>query len=95
MKTFKQRVINLLRLQDWNIQYTDIPFIDFFSIRPHTHARKAYRTKAHRHLSQKEQKELYDYGKRTGIHVIYIHETAGHELEFIRLYPRTLKAEAI
>jgi hypothetical protein len=57
--------------------------------------KKAYRVRAHGHLSHKEQKALYEYGKQTGIHVIYAHETAGRELEFIRLYPQNLKTEAI
>jgi len=30
--------------------------IDFFSVRPHAHTKKAYRTKQRKHLSQKEQK---------------------------------------
>lgn len=88
MKAFKQRVINLLRSQDWNIEYSAIPLISFFSVRSKTKGRKAYRVQAHGHIPHKEQKALYEYGKQTGIHVLYAHEVAGHEIEFIRLYPR-------
>jgi len=96
MNRFKKRVISYLLHEEWNIEYSAIPLIDFFSVRPHTHMKKAYRVKAHGHLKRKEQKALYEYGKQTGLHVIYIHETAGRELEFIRLYPRnTQKTEVI
>lgn len=91
MKSFKQRVIDTLLKDGWNILYKkDIPLIDFFSVRRSTHIKKAYRVKAHQHLSHKEQAALYDYGKRTGIHVIYVHEVADRGLEFIRLYPRNI-----
>jgi hypothetical protein len=92
---FKKRVISHLKREGWSIKYTAISPIDFFSVRPHTHTQKAYRVKPHGHLTHNEQKALYNYGKQTGIHVIYIHETAGRDLEFIRLYPKTLKTEAI
>ena len=94
-KPFKQRVKEHLLKENWNIQYTDIPFIDFFSVRRGVHMKKAYRVKAHGHLTHKEQKTLEGYGKRTGIHIIYIRETTGRELEFIRLYPHNIKTEAI
>ena len=90
MKTFKQRVISHLLREGWNIKYDVGSPIDFLSVRPNSHIKKAYRIKAHRHLTHKEQKELYEYGKKTGQHVIYVHEVAGRELEFIRLYPRNI-----
>jgi len=95
MGPFKKRVISHLKREGWNIKYSTTPYIDFFSIRPHTHTQKAYRVKPHRHLSRTEQEALYDYGKQTGTHVLYVHEAAGHELEFVRLYPKNLKTEAI
>ena len=94
-KSFKQRVKEHLLKEDWNIADSSIPYIDFFSVRRGVKMKKAYRVKAHGHLSHIEQKELYNYGKRTGIHVVYIHEIAGRELEFIRLYPHNIKMEAI
>jgi len=90
MKSFKQRVIATLRDQDWNIEYSAIPLISFFSVRSKTNGRKAYRVQAHGHISHKEQAALYNYGKRMGIHVIYVHEVADRGLEFIRLYPRNI-----
>lgn len=88
---FKQRVINLLRSQNWQIQYTNsIHYIDFISVRSKTHNKKAYRVKAHGHLTLKEQNALYEYGKQTGIHVLYVHEVADHDMEFIRIFPRNI-----
>lgn len=96
MKTFKQRVIDLLRSQDWYIQYPHSEScIDFLSVRQEAHMKKAYRVRAHGHLSHKDQNALYEYGKRTGIHVLYVHEVAGREIEFIRLYPRALKESGV
>lgn len=88
--TFKKRVISDLKRDKWNILYTSIPYIDFFSVRPHTHAKKAYRVKAHGHLLRKEREALCEYGKQTGMHIIYIHEVADHEMEFIRIFPRNM-----
>lgn len=88
MKPFKRRVISHLLREGWNIEYSAIPLIDFFAVRPHTHIKKVYRVKPHGHLPHKEQEALYRYGKQTGLHVIYVHEVAGRELEFIRIYPR-------
>ena len=95
MKTFTNRVISWLKCEGWAIKYNAPYPIDFYSVRPHSHKQKAYRVKSHGHLSHKEQKELYEYGKKTGQHVIYVHEVAGRELEFIRLYPRNQKTEVI
>ena len=92
--TFKSRVISRLKRDGWAIKYTAQYPIDFYSVRPHSHKQKAYRVKQHGHLTHKEQNILYLYGKQTGMHVIYIHETAGRELEFIRLYPHNIKMEA-
>ena len=94
-KPFKQRVKEHLLKENWNIQYTDIPFIDFFSVRRGVHTKKAYRVKAHGHLTHKEQKALEGYGKQTGMHVIYVHEVADREPEFVRVYPRNIKTGAI
>ena len=87
-KPFKQRVKEHLLKEDWNIQDSSIPYIDFYSVRRGAKMRKAYRIKQHGHLLHLERKELYNYGKQTGLHVIYVHEVADRELEFIRLYPR-------
>jgi len=93
--TFKSRVISRLKRDGWAIKY-NVPYpIDFYSVRPHTHKQKAYRVKAHGHLSHKEQNVLYLYGKQMGIHILYAHESEGHEIEFIRLYPRNQKIEVI
>jgi len=88
--SFKNRVISHLKREGWIIKYTALPFIDFYSVRRETKMKKAYRVKAHGHLTHKEQTALYDYGKRTGIHTIYVHEVADRGLEFIRLYPRSI-----
>jgi hypothetical protein len=88
--TFEKRVISDLKRDKWNILYTSIPFIDFFSVRPHTHAKKAYHVRAHGHISHKVQKALQEYGKSHQMHMIYVHEVSCRELEFIRLYPRNL-----
>ena len=93
--TFKKRVISWLKREGRAIKYNAPYPVDFFSIRPHTHIQKAYRVKPHRHLSQKEQKALYEYGKQTGTHIIYVHELAEHEMEFVRLCPNNLKTEEI
>ena len=94
-KSFQQRVKDRLIAEGWNIQYTDIPFIDFFSVRRGKHIKKAYRVKPHRHLKKAEVAALREYGKSHEMHIIYIHEVSGRELEFIRLYPQNLKTEAI
>lgn len=93
MTSFNQRVISRLLNEGWNIQHSNLPFIDFFSVRRDVHSKKAYRVKAHGHISHKEQKALHEYGKQTGIPVIYVHEIAERELEFIRLYPRNIRNE--
>ena len=88
--TFKNRVISRLKRDGWAIKYTAPYPIDFYSVRPHSHTQKAYRVKQHRHLTRKEQTALYEYGKQSGLHIIYVHEVAGRELGFIRLYPRNI-----
>ena len=95
MKSFKNRVISHLLREGWNIKHDVVSPIDFLSVRPHSHIAKAYRVKSHGHLKRKEQEALCEYGRAHKIHVLYIHETAGHELEFIRLYPKTQKIKAI
>ena len=90
MKSFKTRVKARLLSEGWNIQYTHIPFIDFFSVRSRAHIKKAYRVRAHGHLTHKEQKALHEYGRTHNMHVLYAHESEGHEIEFVRLYPRNL-----
>ena len=94
-ETFKNRVISRLKREGWAIKYNAPYPIDFFSVRPHSHNQKAYRVKSHGHLSHKEQNVLYLYGKQTGMHVLYTHESEGHEIEFVRLYPKNLKTEGI
>lgn len=91
MNPFEQRVITLLRSQDWNIEYSAIPLISFFSVRSKNKGRKAYHVRAHGHISHKDQNVLHEYSKQTGLHVIYVHEVADHKIEFIRLYPRSIK----
>jgi len=93
--TFKSRVISHLKREGWAIKYNALYPIDFYSVRPLSHKQKAYRVKAHGHLSHKEQKELEEYGRQSGLHIIYVHEVAGRELEFTRLYPQNLKTEVI
>lgn len=93
-KSFKQRVKDRLIRDGWHIQYTDIPFIDFFSVRSGTHTRKAYRVKQHRHLKKAEVTTLRAYGKNHKMHMIYAHEQGGHELSFVRLYPRSEKDDS-
>jgi len=95
MKPFKQRVKEHLMSENWNVQYTNIPYIDFFTVRRGAHMKKAYRIKQHGHLTRKEQTELYEFGKNTGMHVLYVHEVADRGLEFIRVYPQNQKTEAI
>lgn len=92
---FKKRVISHLKREGWSIKYNAPYPVNLFSVRPHSHIKKAYCVRAHGHLSHKEQKALYNYGKQTGLHVIYIHEVADRELEFIRLYPKNRKMEAV
>ena len=87
-RSFQQRVKDTLLADGWHIKYTDIPYIDFLSVRRGTKIKKAYRIKPHGHLTHREQKALHEYGKQTGIPVLYVHEVTGRELEFIRLYPR-------
>jgi len=94
-KSFEKRVISRLKREGWAIKYNAPYPIDLISVRPHSQTRKAYRVKSHGHLSHKEQNVLCLYGKQTGMHVLYAHESEGHEIEFIRLYPRNLKSEVI
>jgi hypothetical protein len=86
-KSFQQRVKDRLIADGWNIQYTDIPFIDFFSVRRGAHMKNAYRVRPHGHLKKAEVAALREYGKSHKMHVIYTHEQEGHELRFERLYP--------
>jgi len=96
MKSFEQRVINKLLKDGWNILYnTDIPFIDFFGVRRDRHIKKAYCVKAHRHLSHKVQAALCEYNKQTGTHVVYVHEVANRDLEFVHLYPRNTMKNSV
>lgn len=91
MQSFKKRVIAHLLKDGWNIKHSALPYIDFFSVRRGARMKKAYRVRSHGHLSHKEQNVLYEYGKQTGIHVLYVHEVADREIEFVRLYPRSIK----
>lgn len=90
-KLFQQRVKDRLIRDGWHIQYTDIPYIDFFSVRRGNPIKKAYRVKAHSHLKKAEVATLREYGRTHNMHMIYAHEQAEHELRFVRLYPRNEK----
>lgn len=85
--SFKKRVISHLLRQKWNVEHTPIRFIDFFAVHRSLRVRKAYRVQAHGHLAKKEQQELFQYSRQTGTHIIYVHEVAGRELQFVHLYP--------
>lgn len=92
-KSFLQRVKDRVIGEGWQIKYTDIPFIDFFSVRPHTKTQKAYHIKPHGHLLKAEVKALQEYGRAHKIHVLYVHATSGWEPEFVRLYPQNAKSK--
>lgn len=49
--------------------------------------------RAHGHLKKAEKEALYSYGQTHKMHVLYIHESEGREIEFIRLYPRKIVKE--
>ena len=92
-KSFKSRVISLLKRDRWQIEeVSDSSIIDFIAFHSKK-IRKAYKVKAHRHLLKAEVKALQEYGKRHNMSVVYVHEQEGHELRFVRLYPRTEKGE--
>lgn len=85
---FTRRVVKVLLKDGWNIQYSNIPGIDLFSVRPGVSMKKAYRVKAHGRLSHKEWNWLQEFGKQSGMHVLYIHEVSNRGIEFIRVFPR-------
>jgi hypothetical protein len=90
-KSFKSRVINLLKRDRWQIEEVhDSSVIDFIAFHS-KRVRKAYKVKAHRHLLKVEVKALQEYGRTHNMHVLYVHELEGHELRFVRLYPRHKK----
>jgi len=91
-QSFKSRVISLLKKDRWLIEeVNDSSVIDFIAYHTKT-LRKAYKVKAHRHLLKAEVKALQDYGRINKMHVLYVHESEGHEIRFVRLYPCTSKA---
>jgi hypothetical protein len=88
-KSFKTRVISLLKKENWQIEnVTDSPIVDFIMTRG-KRFRKACVIKSHGHLLKAEVETLQEYGQVHKLHVLYIHESEGHEIRFVRLYPRT------
>lgn len=90
-KSFKTRVISLLKKENWQIEnVTDSPIVDFVAFHSRT-LRKAYCVRSHGHLLKTEVKTLQEYGRVHKMHVLYAHESEGREIRFVRLYPRTEK----
>lgn len=90
-RSFKSRVIALLKRDRWQIEeVTDTSIIDFIAFH-NKKVRKAYKVKDHRHLLKAEVKALEEYGQIHKMSVLYIHESEGHEIRFVRLYPRIEK----
>lgn len=90
-KSFKSRAIALLKRDKWQIEdVSDSPIIDFISFHSKK-VRKAYKIKQHGHLLKAEIKALQEYGRAHNMSVLYVHEQEGHELRFVRLYPRIEK----
>jgi hypothetical protein len=86
-KSFKSRVISLLKRDRWQIEeVSDSSVIDFIAFHS-KRVRKAYKVKAHRHLLKAEVKALREYGRTHNMGVLYVHEQEDHELRFERLYP--------
>ena len=87
-KSFKTRVLNLLKKEKWQIEnVTDSPIVDFIAFRNRLQ-KKAIMIRAHGHLLKAEVAALIEYGRVHKMHVLYIHELDGHEIRFVRLYPR-------
>ena len=88
-KSFKTRVISLLKKENWQIEnVTDSPIVDFIAFRNRLQ-KKAIMIRAHGHLLKAEVASLVEYGGMHEMHVLYIHESYGNEIRFVRLYPRT------
>jgi hypothetical protein len=88
-KSFKTRVISLLKKENWEIEEAnDSPIIDFIASHSRT-LRKAFYIRPHSHLLKVEVQALQNYGRTHKMHVLYVHESEGHEIRFVRLYPRT------
>lgn len=87
-KSFKSRVISLLKKDRWQIEnVTDSPIVDFIAFRNRLQ-KKAIMIRAHGHLVKAEVASLVEYGRVHKMHVLYIHESEGYEIRFVRLYPR-------
>ena len=88
-KSFKTRVISLLKKEKWQIErVNDSPIVDFIASHSRT-LRKAYCIRSHGHLLKREVQALEEYGRAHRMHILYAHESWGHEIRFVRLYPRT------
>lgn len=90
-KSFKSRVINVLKKENWEIEeVNNSSIIDFIASHSRT-LRKAYYTRPHGHLRKAEVDALQNYGRTHKMHVLYAHESEEHEIRFVRLYPRVEK----
>jgi hypothetical protein len=91
-KSFKTRVISLLKKENWQIEdVADSPIVDFIMTRG-KRFRKACVVKSHGHLLKTEVQTLVEYGRAHKMHVLYVHESEGREIRFVRLYPKMEKA---
>jgi len=85
-KSFKYRVQMHMEKDGWTvfpICDSDIP-IDLLCMR--NKEITGIRVKPHGHIYSAERTELIEFGKKLHMHILYVHEVAGHEFNFVTLY---------
>lgn len=85
-KSFKYRVQRRMEKEGWTvfpICDSDIP-IDLLCIR--NKEITGIRVKPHGHIYSAERNELIEFGKKLDMRILYVHEVAGHEFNFVTLY---------
>jgi hypothetical protein len=86
IKAFKERVIQLLQRQGWQVKkQPHSSIVDFITTRAGG-AKRAFIVKAHGHVSRNDMEALHKYGEAEDIGVVYVHEGSGQEILFSRLY---------
>ena len=82
--TFTDRVNRLLVHQGWILENQRGSIVDIIASHPGGQKR-AFKIKAHGHLTRAEIAALHRYEKMQGIAVVYIHESES-EILFSRMY---------
>jgi hypothetical protein len=71
----------------WHVEKVDGNVVDLYCTRG-GHYRTGVRVKPHGRIHDKEWEALRQYGIDNKVHVLFAHESYGHEIAFVTVYPK-------